>query len=213
MEINQARYIPGFTSIYQHELYIKVASLLPPNPRFLEIGALLGRSSWAWLDVLPDDTTYDVLDSFNVDATEIPDFTWNPKRMPPPGKNLDTWLGICNKLHEMSHREVWNFVVEHHHKFGLVNNVISMSTTDYFKNNYRSVFDAIFIDADHGYKSVKETLMYFKDTKIICGDDYMNPDWPGVEKAVKEFAREYNFKLTEYPKNLFFILEKNDIQL
>jgi len=207
MEIIQARQVPGFTSIYQHQRYAEVAKLLPKNAKFLEIGVLFGRSTWAWLDVLPDDTTYDVLDSFNVDASEIPDFV-RSDRMPKFGKNLDIWSNIVNMLKNMSHKEVWNFVMEHHPKYKLLSNVTSMSTHQYIYKKYCSTYDAIYLDSEHTYEHTKKVLEYFKDTKVICGDDYKNKDWPELEIAVKEFAKNYNFKLTEYPENLFFILEK-----
>lgn len=207
MEINSARGIPGFTSMYQHPLYNEVARKLPKNPRFLEIGTSLGRSTWAWLDVLPSDTMYDVVDTFNIDNTELPDFE-RITRTPPPGPFLDCWYFILDKLNYMSHYALWNYILEHHPKYSLFNNVIAINIRQYIKNEYRSKYDAIFIDAEHTYESVIHMLEYFKESTIICGDDYKNPAWPGVEKAVKEFAKKYNFRLTEYDKNLFYILEK-----
>lgn len=209
MEITLARYVPGFTSMYQHKLYKDVVDLLPEKPRFLEIGVSLGRSSWAWLDVLPGDAHYDALDAFDIGPEDIPDFNKNVGRKPStPGNHLDCWEGIANLLKTMSHREVWNFVLQHHPKFHIIKFVLTMRLQQYIQDEYEVNYDAIFIDANHSYDGVMQTLEHFKNTKVICGDDYGNPDWPGVEKAVKEFAKKYNFKLTEHRKNLFFILEK-----
>ena len=52
-----------------------------------------------------------------------------------------------------------------------------------------SFFDLIFVDGDHTYNAVKADLAAWwaklKTGGIICGDDY---HWPGVKRAVDEFA-------------------------
>jgi len=52
----------------------------------------------------------------------------------------------------------------------------------------RSRFDMVFIDGDHSYESVKQDIELWlpKTRKLICGHDFGNPDYPGVEKAVVE---------------------------
>ena len=57
-----------------------------------------------------------------------------------------------------------------------------------FKDGF---FDFIFIDAGHDYDSVKEDIsLWFPKLKkggIFAGHDY-HPTWPGVVKAVEEWA-------------------------
>lgn len=52
--------------------------------------------------------------------------------------------------------------------------------------------DFIFIDANHNYLPVKQDLAAWGDKVrpggIISGHDYDNPDWPGVKRAVDEWA-------------------------
>jgi len=51
--------------------------------------------------------------------------------------------------------------------------------------------DVIYIDADHSLKSVSEDIKYYwpklKQNGFLCGHDYCDK-WPGVIKAVNEFA-------------------------
>jgi hypothetical protein len=57
--------------------------------------------------------------------------------------------------------------------------------------------DAVIIDGDHGYKSVRDDLAAWlpkvRRGGIVAGDDYRNPTWPGVERAVHEALGEVEF--------------------
>lgn len=51
--------------------------------------------------------------------------------------------------------------------------------------------DMLFIDADHGYESVKRDIKLWsplvRSGGLLCGHDY-HPTWPGVVKAVDEMV-------------------------
>jgi len=53
--------------------------------------------------------------------------------------------------------------------------------------------DLVFIDADHGYDSVKRDIIAYtpklKTTGLLTGHDI---DYPGVNKAVKELIKEFD---------------------
>jgi predicted O-methyltransferase YrrM len=57
--------------------------------------------------------------------------------------------------------------------------------------------DAVIIDADHHYESVRDDLAAWlpkaKRGGIVAGDDYRNPTWPGVAKAVDEALGNVEF--------------------
>lgn len=64
---------------------------------------------------------------------------------------------------------------------------------------YQVKADLIYVDAAHEYDAVLADLRAYlpllKHTGVLCGDDYSNA-WPGVMKAVNQFAQETNMILT-----------------
>jgi glycosyltransferase involved in cell wall biosynthesis len=63
--------------------------------------------------------------------------------------------------------------------------MLSTQAAQRFEDNS---IDAVIIDADHQYVSVREDLAAWvpkvKRGGIVAGDDFRNPSWPGVERAV-----------------------------
>jgi hypothetical protein len=61
--------------------------------------------------------------------------------------------------------------------------------------------DFAFLDADHGYESVKRDLhAWFPKVKprgLLAGHDYLNNDFPGVRRAVDEFFFDQQLPLLE----------------
>lgn len=62
-----------------------------------------------------------------------------------------------------------------------------------FAENSVDKFDLIFLDGNHTYSNVLSELRVFwnllEEGGVLCGDDY---EWPGVKKAVDQFAQEKN---------------------
>lgn len=59
--------------------------------------------------------------------------------------------------------------------------------------------DFVFLDADHGYQAVRRDLQcWFPKVKrrgFLGGHDYLNPNFPGVRRAVDEFFTEQELPL------------------
>jgi hypothetical protein len=56
--------------------------------------------------------------------------------------------------------------------------------------------DFVFIDADHSYEAclsdINAWLPKVRPGGLLCGHDFMQPDFPGVEQAVREyFGKEF----------------------
>ena len=68
--------------------------------------------------------------------------------------------------------------------------------------------DAIFIDASHEYKDVlldlKAWVPKIKEGGIIAGHDW---DWPGVQRAVKEFAAQNNRVANRVPNTSWILTQ------
>jgi glycosyltransferase involved in cell wall biosynthesis/predicted O-methyltransferase YrrM len=149
------------------ELYTKMVNRFPSGSKFVEIGSWKGMSS-AYM------------------AVEIA----NSK------KNIDfycidTWEGSVE--HQQYGIDVSNLYdtfldnmspVKKYYK-GI--RARSLQAVKQFEDNS---LDFIFIDASHEYEDVKEDIIAWlpkvKPGGIIAGHDYLNQDFPGVEKAVHE---------------------------
>lgn len=74
--------------------------------------------------------------------------------------------------------------------------IIRMDSTKAARLFRDETFDLVYIDADHGYESVRDDIVAWwpkiKPTGILSGHDYM---LPGVMQAVDEFVTEYNLTL------------------
>jgi predicted O-methyltransferase YrrM len=73
-------------------------------------------------------------------------------------------------------------------------------------------FDVIYIDADHSYDSViKDMKLYLPKIKnggFLCGHDYDSIGWPGVVKAVDEYASIMNKQIITF-KDSSWLIRKN----
>lgn len=69
--------------------------------------------------------------------------------------------------------------------------------------------DAVFIDADHSYESVKQDMAWWGKVRpggLFCGHDFAKPDIPGVTLAVEEFVAEYGLELKTAEGHLWWII-------
>lgn len=62
-------------------------------------------------------------------------------------------------------------------------------------------FDVVYIDADHSYESASNDISYYwpklRKNGFLCGHDY-TVKWPGVVKAVDEFASSINAPVAKF---------------
>lgn len=178
--------VPGWGNAT--EIFSSIIPSLPNDARLLEIGCGLGKSTWSILDHMTPDMSLSVLDSF--DYNNDRQYVWNElirceilDRFSPERQQ-----DLKDLITTNSQYDIFMHVVQHHENFKLIKNIYKMQSQTYVDLQLCNHYDFIFIDGDHSYETVLNELNYFKDSTIITGDDYANPDCPGVLAAVDQFA-------------------------
>ena len=179
---NSPEQIPGWTFHWQHNYYPKLTEKLSSNSNVLEVGCGFGRSTWAWLNCLPEDCNFFILDNFSLDEKE---------------------MRKVFKVYKPQ-KEYFEMIISRHPKKSIIKEVYNQDYYDWIKTNNLK-FDLVYLDSGHHYEIMKNQLNYFKEVTTLTGDDYLS-DHPGVVKAVDEFVSKYNRKLTIIEN--FFIIEK-----
>lgn len=174
---NNADDIPGWTRNSQHILFGEVInSINKKNPKVLEIGVGWGRSTWAWLDVLPKDAEFSVIDWFTVNPIYNKVFNY-PIYHP---DKLRKFYYECN----YNNRQIFeNYIIQHEN----INVLKSIYEEDFFEWKEKNIkdFDVVYTDACHSRKL--EQLEYFSNVPIVCGDDI---NWKEVDNDVKEYCNK-----------------------
>jgi len=175
-------------------LFADIIPTLPSNARLLEIGCGIGRSTWAILDNMSPGMSLSILDSFEYNNDQS--YIWNELVRCGGIKNLtDQPHPLQELITKNSQYEIFLSIIQNHPNFKFIENIHLMSSMSYMQRELPDQYDFIFIDGDHEYSTVVHELDYFKNSKIISGDDYANTECPGVAKAVDEFVIEHNRNL------------------
>ena len=196
--------VPGWTSKLQHSQFIKLIEHLPDRPKILEIGCGYGRSTWAWLDVIPKNTDYYILDNFNLNFNDIfkPGYTgW--RQFTKPEQNRQFVKKVLDNKY--TQREIFDRIIILHKKYNNIKKIWHMAGSTWLDSEcFSKEWDLVYLDDDHSYSSVKRWLEIFANVPIVCGDDY-HTDWQGVVSAVNEYTRISNSSLQIMPDNFFVI--------
>lgn len=125
---------------------------------------------------------------------------------------VDTWQGSHNDGNTIHRDELAdkpdNWLLEEFKRNmrGLTNvRIVQMTSMQAVKVLADQRFDMIFIDASHNYESIKADILAWMpllaDGGLLCGHDYLLPNWPGVVKAVDELIpnRKLNASIWSKP--------------
>lgn len=206
-KIKSDKDIPGFIQDEQAEHIKLLANSLPLNAQVLEIGCAWGRSTWCWLDGLPNDASLTVVDPFLIGSgkgkkwhCEHQKERWNHKTI---NKIMKYWVAH-------GHESTWRVVIDHHPRKHLVKELIVDKSQNFAKNSNQK-WDCVFVDGDHKYQEVKKDLELLEpNTDILCGDDY-GPHEPDVVRAVDEMIQATGRTLWTCPYNSWFWIAKKSV--
>lgn len=171
MNLENALKIPGWTSEAELRWLAEQAST---RRRVVEIGAWMGRSTYAMALHMADDAHLYAVDTWRGTQgehdTEL------------AGKPED-WL-LERFVHYVGLERI-----EYPHKVRPCR-MESTAAADYLGlGSYQMTFDMIFIDAAHDYESVKADILAWRPLLapggLLCGHDY-DAGRPGVVRAVRE---------------------------
>ena len=171
------------------ELYKKMVKRFSSGSKFLEVGSWKGMSS-AYMAVEIANSQKDI------------EFYC-----------VDTWEGsIEHEQYGMDTSSLYDTFLDNMEPVRKYYKSIRARSLQAVKQFEDNSLDFIFIDASHEYQDVKEDIIAWlpkvKQGGVIAGHDYLNVDFPGVERAVHEVLGD---KITT--EETCWVYEKNEIQL
>lgn len=150
------------------------------------------------LHLLPKNLVFAELGVFKGDFSKIIAHTIQPKLL----YLVDIFLGNMGSGDKNGHNfefidmhQSYNSLVQYFYSNDNVS-ILKTTTYEFLQNIEPNVLDAVYIDADHSYNSVKQDLELsfakINHNGFIMGHDYCPRQFPGVYRAVNEFCSLYN---------------------
>ena len=205
LKISNALDIPGLTSPEQHFYYKILANELPKNPRVLEIGCGWGRSTWAWLNVLPSSTKYCIVDNFELPAQFLLfQYETYQNKNPIIAKLIKEWA-----KNNTNQRKIFDKLISQHPNKKILKKIWHLHSDNWIgSEEFTDNWDLVFLDDRHYFDVMERWLEIFSHVPIVCGDDYAE-DFPELVKAVDEYVlkNKQHKKLVVRPGRFFYIIK------
>lgn len=171
--------IQGYFIELDRQDYEHLINMLPDNSLMAEIGCFRGRSLCSIADII-------IRKNITVQAVDLFDKVYSKEYVEP-----DVYLNRGG---------MWDDFVGNIDRFGLTDRVRALWSTSLNAANLLSttMYDLVFIDADHSYEAVKADIEAWwpkvKIGGILAFHDYDHNgrSWPDVHKAIHEkFGQPY----------------------
>ena len=205
--INTADDVPGHIFSSQMDHIRSIASSLPKGSKVLEIGCAWGRSTWCWLDELPEGSTLTVVDPFL--------FGRDGQRIHKHKKRQSQYFNntIVNEIMDYwvihGPQKTWESVISEHPKKNMIKQLYVGSSRSFAEENDET-WNCVYLDGDHRYKHINRDLLDFEPrTDIICGDDYEPETQKDVIRAVDEMIARSGRKFWLDTDSVFWTATKN----
>lgn len=181
---------PQFGEIWFNypDLYKSMVERFPSGSKFVEVGSWKGMSS-AYMSVEIANSNKDI------------DFYC-----------VDTWEGsIEHSRYGIDTSNLYDVFLDNMQPVRKYYKGIRAKSLQAVKQFEDNSLDFVFIDASHEYEDVRDDIIAWipkvKVGGVLAGHDYLNPDFPGVEKAVHEILGN---KITT--KETCWIYEKEEVK-
>jgi len=187
--------IPGWNGREILDVIANYAMAVPEDGNILELGALFGRSTYSLGHNKPASVKLYTIDFWPTIDLSVHKEVWihDSKIGPTESKLLQDAIvrgEVADSLPGHAFYKLWDtYTSGIENKFGIRGN--TMMPTDKFP-----MFNFIFHDASHEYDGVYKDLVHWfpklLPDGVIIIDDYEATQFPGVIRAVDQFAEEHD---------------------
>lgn len=183
------QHIPGYTGEEHLARLGSLVSDLPAGSRILEIGCAYGRSTWCILNALTEGSTLTTVDTFQHLKTSKM-YKSNHKGYQRSGKPMpkDLWHNL-EEMQKRGHRGFYDWLMAQHPR-DAQHQTYQMTSAEYIRLYPQRTYDLVYLDGDHAYNTVSMELQHYRNTPILCGDDW-GPVHPEVTRAVDDFRSQH----------------------
>jgi len=199
---NSAEDVPGWTDPLQHEHYCKIVEQLPENPVFLEIGCGWGKSTWAWMDVLPPEAELYIVDLFWEDWSTMLPKNKNALLV----KDSEKCLAYMDQENAKgkNQRDFFEEFISQHKNHHILKHIYEGDFSDlkWELDKLKPRINGVYLDGGHLYDQVYGQLEYFLDVPVLCGDDIYHDS---VRHALWDWAKQYRRAPKIIPSVNFFV--------
>jgi len=172
--------IPGWANENQLKEIERLAKTIPKYGKIVELGAFLGRSSYAWAKSCHPTVKVYCIDHWS--GWKLKESDFNQSVVPPVG-----WTPNLTCSEELFKKYTKK-----------CENIIPIKAYSPYLVWKEGPIDLVYIDDGHEYENTKANIEFWyekvKKGGIVCGDDY-STYWPSVIKAVDEIAQELSVEI------------------
>ena len=174
----------------------EIAARAPKHGKIVEVGTLFGRSAYCWATSVTKSVSIFCIDIW--EGIENVGYLGDSMTDGQPVTLKNTKQVFLDMLSDRQ-----------------IENVIAIQDASPPKNGWEhGPVDLVYIDGAHEYEAVLADIEFWYANLnaggVLCGDDYL-PEFPGVVRAVKEFADKHELAIRRYCKMWLLVSAENSV--